>query len=335
MVIAYRYLFEMSEAETAEALDVRPGTVKSRLSRRSCGCARTGGDDPLDGGGGTRSDPMRAPTDEQLEAALAELAAPRSTASDAGRRGGGRTPGPRSKPRRRPRRRLAWSLPESPALAVVIAAALLALAGAALAARVVFELGAVVVEVLPGRPTALPTNAVATSADLGREVSPEEAEAIAGFPAALPPALGPPDRTWVDETEIAFDSDRVVRRVASAWSPTSDCRCSRAREGGPSDAVRGSWEVASKQLFAETNRFGEAIVDGRPAFWTTGEHELVLIAGGEPNEVLVTGNVLIWQDAGFTPRDRARRSTARSESPNPSSPSSTWAETGTPRPPTV
>ena len=32
-VIAHRYLLELSEAETAEALDVRPGTVKSRLSR--------------------------------------------------------------------------------------------------------------------------------------------------------------------------------------------------------------------------------------------------------------------------------------------------------------
>jgi RNA polymerase sigma-70 factor (ECF subfamily) len=32
-VIAYRYLLELSEAETAEALGVRPGTVKSRLSR--------------------------------------------------------------------------------------------------------------------------------------------------------------------------------------------------------------------------------------------------------------------------------------------------------------
>jgi len=33
LVIAYRYFLELSEAEMAEALDVAPGTVKSRLSR--------------------------------------------------------------------------------------------------------------------------------------------------------------------------------------------------------------------------------------------------------------------------------------------------------------
>lgn len=33
LVIAYRYFFDMSEAEMATALDCRPGTVKSRLSR--------------------------------------------------------------------------------------------------------------------------------------------------------------------------------------------------------------------------------------------------------------------------------------------------------------
>lgn len=33
LVVAYRYLLELSEAETARALAIRPGTVKSRLSR--------------------------------------------------------------------------------------------------------------------------------------------------------------------------------------------------------------------------------------------------------------------------------------------------------------
>jgi DNA-directed RNA polymerase specialized sigma24 family protein len=32
-VIAYRWLLDLSEAEMADALDVPPGTVKSRLSR--------------------------------------------------------------------------------------------------------------------------------------------------------------------------------------------------------------------------------------------------------------------------------------------------------------
>ncbi len=33
LIIAYRYLLQLSEAETATALSLRPGTVKSRLSR--------------------------------------------------------------------------------------------------------------------------------------------------------------------------------------------------------------------------------------------------------------------------------------------------------------
>jgi hypothetical protein len=192
------------------------------------------------------------------------------------------------------------SMPSRRRTLLSIAAALLLVAGAALAARLVLELGAVAVRVLPDRPTSLPTN-VATSDDLGREVTLAEAEAATGFPAALPAALGPPDRTWIDEAEVGFEPGDVARRIVNAWEPTTGLPAIPGTEAG---AVlmqfEGDWEVASKLLSAETDRFGEAIVEGRPAFWTSGEHELQLISGDQPVRLLVTGNVLIWQDAGYT-----------------------------------
>jgi hypothetical protein len=192
------------------------------------------------------------------------------------------------------------SLPSRRRTVLLVAAALLALAGAALAARLVFELGAVAVEVLPGRPTALPT-AVAGPGDLGREMPLGEAGRIAGFPAALPAALPPPGRTWVDEATTGVGSGEVVRRIVHAWAPSPSLPVIRGSEtGAVLMQFEGEREVASKQLSAETNRFAEVFVEGRPAFWTTGEHELVLVSGDEPVRLLVTGNVLIWQDAGFT-----------------------------------
>jgi RNA polymerase sigma-70 factor (ECF subfamily) len=44
LVIAYRYFFDLSEAEMATALGVRPGTVKSRLSRAMARLRDTLGD---------------------------------------------------------------------------------------------------------------------------------------------------------------------------------------------------------------------------------------------------------------------------------------------------
>ena len=192
------------------------------------------------------------------------------------------------------------SLPSRRRTVLVLAAALVALVGAALAARLVIELGAVAVDVLPGRPTALPTQ-VTTPRDLGREIELGEAADVAGFPAALPDALGPPSRIWVDEARVGPGTDDVAMRIVTAWLPTADLdEIPGTGAGALLMQFEGSWQVASKELSAETNRYGAVIVEGRDAFWTTGEHELLLVWGTETKRVLVTGNVLIWQDAGFT-----------------------------------
>ena len=192
------------------------------------------------------------------------------------------------------------ALPSRRRTVLVLAAALAALVGAALAARLVIELGAVTVDVLPGRPTALPTQ-VTTPRDLSREIELGDAAGIAGFPAALPGALGPPSRVWVDEARIGPGTDDLAMRVVTAWRPANDLdEIPGTGVGALLMQFEGSWEVASKQLSAETNRYGAVIVEGRDAFWTTGEHELLLVSGTETQLLLVTGNVLIWQDAGFT-----------------------------------
>jgi hypothetical protein len=204
------------------------------------------------------------------------------------------------------------SLPSRRRTLLVIAAALLALAGAALAARLVIELGAVAVQVLPGRPTNLPTS-VASGPDLGREVSLEEAAAAAGFRPALPVALGAPRRTWVDEADVSPEPGGRAVRIVTEWRPSADLpEIPRTGAGALLMQFQGGWEAAAKLLHAETNHFGGAIVDGRDAFWTSGEHELRLVSGDRTRRLLVTGNVLIWEEAGFTfrletalPRDRA------------------------------
>jgi hypothetical protein len=192
------------------------------------------------------------------------------------------------------------SLPSRRRTVLVLAAALLAVVGAALAARLVIELGAVTVDVLPGRPTSLPTQ-VATAGDLGREVGVREAAAIAGYPAALPTALGPPARAWVDEAQVGFEPGDRAMRIVTAWRPSTGLEeIPGTNAGAVLMQFEGDRGVASKQLFAETNHFGEVVVDGREAFWTTGEHELQLVSGTDTQRLLVTGNVLIWQDAGYT-----------------------------------
>ncbi len=206
------------------------------------------------------------------------------------------------------------SMPSRRRTLLVVAAAVLALAGAALAAKLVIDLGAIAVEVIPGPPPSLPTTHT-TAGDLGREVTLSEAEATAGFSAALPSALGPPARVWVDESAVGPEPEQVARRIVAAWPPSEDLPPIPGSEtGAVLMQFEGAWEVASKLVSAETSHFGEAFVEGRPAFWTFGPHELTLVSGDEPVRLLVTGSVLIWQDAGYTFRletDLDKRSTIR------------------------
>lgn len=192
------------------------------------------------------------------------------------------------------------SLPSRRRTLLVIAAAILALAGAALAARLVIELGAVAVQVLPGRPTNLPTT-VATGRDFGREITPEEAATTAGFEPAVPAALGPQRRTWVDVADVSPEPGGRTVRIVTEWEPAADLpEIPRTGAGAVLMQFRGAWESAAKLLYAETNDFGSVVVDGRDAFWTSGEHELRLVSGDRMRRLLVTGNVLIWEEGGFT-----------------------------------
>jgi hypothetical protein len=180
------------------------------------------------------------------------------------------------------------SLPSRRRTLVLILVGVLLVAAAALAAKLVIDLGAVTIELIPGRPTALPS-AVAGGSTLGHPASLGEAELEAGFPARIPTELGPPDRVWVDRAPHA--------RIALAWSATDALP---PIDGLPWGAVlygfRGDAAQASKLLWSEGTTLSVTKVNGQEAYWIEGEHELDLITGdGTVTRYRVTGNVLVWK----------------------------------------
>ena len=198
---------------------------------------------------------------------------------------------------------LSLGLPSRRRTVLVIVAAVLALAAAALAAKLVIDIGAVSVQVLPGRPTALPS-VTASGADLGRPVTIERAAEIAGFRPGMPAELGPPARVWVDRTRPDFAPTEPVARIAMAWRPQPSLpRIHGSRYGAVLLVFEGEGNALTKTLFEQTDRYGEAIVDGRIGFWTSGPHELELLdPSGGTSRFLVEGNVLLWQAEGLTYR---------------------------------
>lgn len=188
------------------------------------------------------------------------------------------------------------SLPSRRRTLALVAAAVLLVAGAALATKLVIDIGVVTIEVVPGRPTALPS-AVASGPSFGRPTTLAEAEATAGFRARVPAALGPPDRVWVQELA---DGTRIVL----AWRPSASLpRIADLPWGGLLYEFRGNAAVATKVLYAQGNEIRPITVDGRRGYWLTGPHELDLVGpDGSVERIRVTGNVLVWQTAPITLR---------------------------------
>ena len=188
------------------------------------------------------------------------------------------------------------SSPSRRRVVLLVAAAILALAAAGGAAKLVLDLGAVTIERIPGRPTAPPGAAFPDGA-VGEHLSLEEAEIIVGFAPALPSALGPPDRVWVQEAV----NDGTDPWLGSAWASSEELPAvPGTRWGAVLLQFTGDAEIASKQLFGETGAIHVVEVRGAPAYWITGTHTLELQEGDEVARYEIRGDVLLWQAGDVT-----------------------------------
>jgi hypothetical protein len=180
---------------------------------------------------------------------------------------------------------------------LIAAATVLLLAGAAVAAKIVIDLGAVVVDVVPDRPGLLPTPSIAPS---GEPVTLREAAILLGREVPIPGRLGRPDRVWADEV---FGDSGEVARVTLAWRARSDLpEISDTRFGAVLMVFEGDANLASKELYEDTGVLQFATVDGVDYYWTRGTHLLELLTGEGVVFVRVEGNVLLWRDGAHTMR---------------------------------
>jgi hypothetical protein len=180
---------------------------------------------------------------------------------------------------------------------LIAAATVLLLAGAAVAARIVIDLGAVVVNVTPNRPGLLPTPSIAPT---GEPITVREAGVLLGRDVSIPERLGRPDRVWADEV---FTDAGKVARVTLAWRPRPDLpEISDTRYGAVLMVFEGDANLASKDLYQDTGVLQFETVEGVDYYWTTGTHLLELLTGEGVAYVRVEGKVLLWRDGRFTMR---------------------------------
>jgi hypothetical protein len=180
---------------------------------------------------------------------------------------------------------------------LIAAAIVLLLAGAAVAAKIVIDLGAVVVNVTPSRPELLPTPSIAPT---GEPIALRDAGVLLGRDVRVPERLGRPDRVWADEV---FTEAGEVARVTLAWRARSDLpEIPDTRYGAVLVVFEGDATLASKSLHEDTGVLQIETVDDVDYYWTTGTHLLELLTGEGVVYVRVDGNVLLWRDGPFTMR---------------------------------
>jgi hypothetical protein len=225
------------------------------------------------------------PTPDLQSAVLARLAAGPEPA-----------PAPERRPAARRRRRL---------LAAAVAALLLVPAAGAVAfpqARddVLEWLGLRNVEVRRV-PEAPPAARPQLENDLGRLVPLAVAERESGFRAAIPEALGPPDRVRV-----------TGQRISLIYAPRDDLPALEGVDAGlilsqSRGGIRG--EYLEKMLLGGTNVEAVEVAGNRGAYISGGEHAYLYETPGgrvEQDSPLLAGPTLIWQRFGLVFRMETR-----------------------------
>jgi hypothetical protein len=175
-------------------------------------------------------------------------------------------------------------------LTLVVGGALVASPALRAAILRLFTLPGVQIEFLESPPPA------GRGLDLGDRVSLGRAREAAGFPVAVPEALGRPDEAYVD-------ADRLVSLV---W---------RARPGLPEASESGAGAVLTqfrarpdeefivKKLGAEGVRVVPLVVEGAEGFWVEGPHAVFVVTedgGFVEDRARTAGNTLLWSRGGIT-----------------------------------
>jgi hypothetical protein len=172
--------------------------------------------------------------------------------------------------------RLAW------ALAVLIAVAF-AVPPVRAAVGEILRVGAV--RIIQGGQSEIPGDA-ATILDLPGQTTLKAAQREVGFEIRMPAELDPPDRVWL--------LDLGEPSVALVWLEEDDTEVPEiVLYAIPSSSV-------ATKLMPQT--LENAMVDGQPATWVTGDHTLELLVDNQAEQIYVRGNVLLWTAGALTYR---------------------------------